>query len=58
MSMAMINKATGNPCLIQVREVDMKSVQCHTTVTIIGENTGMRITHMEAFPNQSLMASC
>ena len=30
----------------------------HATPSIIGENTGIRMAHMDAFPRQSLMASC
>ena len=55
---ATMNKQTGKPCQIQDRQVDIRSVQCHMTPSIIGENTGMRMAHMDAFPRQSLMASC
>ena len=35
---------------IQVRQVDINGVWCHMTSSIIGENTGTRMAHMDAFP--------
>ena len=37
-AMTMTNKQTGKPCQIQVKQVDIKVVQCHMTPSIIGGN--------------------